>query len=180
MTVVFTVLHAGGKFGGGGYKVSGGLHGVGASVVNALSSWLEVEVMDGSHIYRQRFEQGKASTDLKSWGYGKTGSKVTFQADPEIFTESTVYEYETLETRLREQAFLNAGIHIELADERDPENRIQKNFLYEGGISSFVDFLHKRKSLTVIHPDIIHVKAPWPTAPQRRRWPCSITKAITS
>ena len=120
VTVVFTVLHAGGKFGGGGYKVSGGLHGVGASVVNALSSWLEVEVMDGSHIYRQRFEQGKASTDLEIVGdTEKTGSKVTFQADPEIFTESTVYEYETLETRLREQAFLNAGIHIELADERD-------------------------------------------------------------
>ena len=159
VTVVFTVLHAGGKFGGGGYKVSGGLHGVGASVVNALSTWLEVEVSDGAHIYRQRFERGKTITDLEMIGdTTKTGTKVTFQADPEIFSESTVYEYETLETRLREQAFLNAGIHIELVDERDPENRVQKNFLYEGGISSFVEFLHKRKSLEVIHPDIIHVK----------------------
>lgn len=157
--VVFTVLHAGGKFGGGGYKVSGGLHGVGASVVNALSTWLEVEVSDGAHIYRQRFERGKTITDLEMIGdTTKTGTKVTFQADPEIFAETTVYEYETLETRLREQAFLNAGIHIELVDERDPENRVQKNFLYEGGISSFVEFLHKRKSLEVIHPDIIHVK----------------------
>ena len=159
VTVVFTVLHAGGKFGGGGYKVSGGLHGVGASVVNALSTWLEVEVSDGAHIYRQRFERGKTITDLEMIGdTTKTGTKVTFQADPEIFSESTVYEYETLETRLREQAFLNAGIHIELVDERNPENRVQKNFLYEGGISSFVEFLHKRKSLEVIHPDIIHVK----------------------
>ena len=159
VTVVFTVLHAGGKFGGGGYKVSGGLHGVGASVVNALSTWLEVEVSDGAHIYRQRFERGKTITDLEMIGdTTKTGTKVTFQADPEIFAETTVYEYETLETRLREQAFLNAGIHIELVDERDPENRVQKNFLYEGGISSFVEFLHKRKSLEVIHPDIIHVK----------------------
>ena len=159
VTVVFTVLHAGGKFGGGGYKVSGGLHGVGASVVNALSTWLEVEVSDGAHIYHQRFERGKTITDLEMIGdTTKTGTKVTFQADPEIFSESTVYEYETLETRLREQAFLNAGIHIELVDERDPENRVQKNFLYEGGISSFVEFLHKRKSLEVIHPDIIHVK----------------------
>ena len=159
VTVVFTVLHAGGKFGGGGYKVSGGLHGVGASVVNALSTWLEVEVSDGAHIYRQRFERGKTITDLEMIGdTTNTGTKVTFQADPEIFSESTVYEYETLETRLREQAFLNAGIHIELVDERDPENRVQKNFLYEGGISSFVEFLHKRKSLEVIHPDIIHVK----------------------
>lgn len=157
--VCLTILHAGGKFGGGGYKVSGGLHGVGASVVNALSTWLEVEVSDGAHIYRQRFERGKTITDLEMIGdTTKTGTKVTFQADPEIFSESTVYEYETLETRLREQAFLNAGIHIELVDERDPENRVQKNFLYEGGISSFVEFLHKRKSLEVIHPDIIHVK----------------------
>ena len=106
VTVVFTVLHAGGKFGGGGYKVSGGLHGVGASVVNALSTWLEVEVSDGAHIYRQRFERGKTITDLEMIGdTTKTGTKVTFQADPEIFSESTVYEYETLETRLREQAF---------------------------------------------------------------------------
>ena len=103
LEVVFTVLHAGGKFGGGGYKVSGGLHGVGASVVNALSTWLEVEVSDGAHIYRQRFERGKTITDLEMIGdTTKTGTKVTFQADPEIFSESTVYEYETLETRLRE------------------------------------------------------------------------------
>ena len=102
-------------------------------MVNALSTWLEVEVSDGAHIYRQRFERGKTITDLEMIGdTTKTGTKVTFQADPEIFSESTVYEYETLETRLREQAFLNAGIHIELVDERDPENRVQKELPLRG------------------------------------------------
>ena len=156
VTVVFTVLHAGGKFGGGGYKVSGGLHGVGASVVNALSEWTEVEVHDGKNIYQQRFERGKTVSDLKIIGdTSSTGPTVTFKADPLIFTETEVYDYETLATRLREQAFLNAGIHISLTDERDSENIISDNFCYEGGVSSFVEYIHKKRSLDVIHPDVI-------------------------
>ncbi len=159
VTVVFTVLHAGGKFGGGGYKVSGGLHGVGASVVNALSEWVEVTVCDGEKIYHQRFERGKAVSDLETIGEGKTrGTTVMFKADPKIFQETTEYEYEVLETRLREQAFLNAGIHIELRDERDPENIIQNNFCYKGGISSFVEYIHQKRGLEVIHDDIIYFK----------------------
>ena len=155
--VVFTILHAGGKFGGGGYKVSGGLHGVGASVVNALSEWLEVKVCDGENIYRQRYERGNIASDLEIIGKGTTkGTEITFKADPLIFTETDVYEYEVLETRLREQSFLNAGIHIELRDERDPENILQNNFLYEGGVSNFVEYIHKKRSLDVIHPDVIH------------------------
>lgn len=157
VTVVFTVLHAGGKFGGGGYKVAGGLHGVGASVVNALSEWTEVKVCDGEKIYRQRFERGKTVTELEVVGEGtQRGTEVTFKADPIIFTETDVYDYETLSTRLREQAFLNAGVHIELRDERDSENIVQENFCYEGGVSSFVEYIHKKKALDVIHPDIIH------------------------
>lgn len=157
VTVVFTVLHAGGKFGGGGYKVSGGLHGVGASVVNALSEWLEVKVCDGENIYRQRYERGNIASDLEIIGKSTTkGTEITFKADPLIFTETDVYEYEVLETRLREQSFLNAGIHIELRDERDPENILQNNFLYEGGVSNFVEYIHKKRSLDVIHPDVIH------------------------
>ena len=157
VTVVFTVLHAGGKFGGGGYKVSGGLHGVGASVVNALSEWLEVKVCDGENIYRQRYERGNITSDLEIIGKGTTkGTEITFKADPLIFTETDVYEYEVLETRLREQSFLNAGIHIELRDERDPEHILQNNFLYEGGVSNFVEYIHKKRSLDVIHPDVIH------------------------
>ena len=160
LTVVFTVLHAGGKFGGGGYKVAGGLHGVGASVVNALSEWLEVEVCNGEHIYRQRFERGNPATELEIIGEGtQKGSRITFKADPEVFQETTAYDYATLEKRLREQAFLNAGIHIELVDERDPDNRVQQNFLYEGGISSFVDYIHKQKAVEVVHPDIIYFSA---------------------
>ena len=123
VTVVFTVLHAGGKFGGGGYKVSGGLHGVGASVVNALSEWLEVKVCDGEDVYFQRYERGKIMNELEVIGKsGVKGTEVRFKADPEIFKETTVYEYEVLERRLREQAFLNAGVHIELRDEREPES----------------------------------------------------------
>ena len=157
VTVVFTVLHAGGKFGGGGYKVSGGLHGVGASVVNALSEWLEVKVCDGENIYKQRYERGNIVSDLEIIGKSTTkGTEITFKADPIIFTETDVYEYEVLETRLREQSFLNAGIHIELRDERNPENVLQNNFLYEGGVSNFVEYIHKKRSLDVIHPDIIH------------------------
>ena len=157
VTVVFTVLHAGGKFGGGGYKVSGGLHGVGASVVNALSEWLEVKVCDGEDIYMQRYERGKIVTDLEKIGKSDIkGTEVRFKADPEIFKETCIYEYEVLERRLREQAFLNAGVHIELRDERDTENIIKKNFLYEGGIRSFVEYIHEKRALTVIHEDVIY------------------------
>ncbi len=157
VTVVFTVLHAGGKFGGGGYKVSGGLHGVGASVVNALSEWLEVKVCDGEDVYFQRYERGKIITELEKTGKSDIkGTEVRFKADPEMFTETTVYDYSVLEKRLREQAFLNAGVHIELRDERDEENIIKNNYLYEGGIRSFVDFIHKKRSLETIHPDVIY------------------------
>ena len=157
VTLVFTVLHAGGKFGGGGYKVSGGLHGVGASVVNALSEWVEVKVCDGEDIYFQRYERGKIVTDLKKIGKSsEKGTEVRFKADGKIFKETTVYEYDVLSKRLREQAFLNAGVHIELRDERDAENIIQKNFHYEGGISSFVEYLNKKKHVDPIHPDVIY------------------------
>ncbi len=157
VTVVFTVLHAGGKFGGGGYKVSGGLHGVGASVVNALSEWLEVKVCDGEDVYFQRYERGKIITELQKIGKSDIkGTEVRFKADPKIFKETTVYDYSVLERRLREQAFLNAGVHIELRDERDPENIIKNNFVYEGGIKSFVEYIHKIRSLEVIHPDVIY------------------------
>ncbi len=160
VTVVFTVLHAGGKFGGGGYKVSGGLHGVGASVVNALSQWLEVKVCDGEDVYFQRYERGKIITELKKIGKSSIrGTEVRFKADPEMFKESDVYDYSVLEKRLREQAFLNAGVHIELRDERDPDNIIQKNFLYEGGIKSFVEYIHKKRSIEVIHPEVIYFSA---------------------
>ncbi|MDD6848117.1 MAG: DNA topoisomerase (ATP-hydrolyzing) subunit B [Oscillospiraceae bacterium] len=159
VTVVFTVLHAGGKFGGGGYKVSGGLHGVGASVVNALSEWVEVKVCDGEDIYFQRYERGKIVTDLEKIGKSNVkGTEVRFKADPEIFKETQVYEYEVLEKRLREQAFLNAGIHIELRDERQ-EEVIQKNFCYEGGISSFVEYINKKKHVDPIHPEVIYFAA---------------------
>ncbi len=156
VTLVFTVLHAGGKFGGGGYKVSGGLHGVGASVVNALSEWVEVKICDGEDIYFQRYERGKTVCDLKKIGKSTVkGTEVRFKADAKIFKETTVYEYEVLERRLREQAFLNAGVHIELRDERQ-EEIISKNFVYEGGISSFVDFLNKKKHVDPIHPEVIY------------------------
>jgi DNA gyrase subunit B len=160
VTVVFTILHAGGKFGGGGYKVSGGLHGVGASVVNALSEWLEVEVCKDGRIYFQRFERGKAVTDLQDRGpTDRTGTTVRFKADPEIFKETTEYDYETLQVRLREQAFLNAGLHISLSDERNPEEPRSDSFLYTGGIKSFVEYIHKKKAVEVIHPDIIYFSA---------------------
>ncbi len=157
VTVVFTVLHAGGKFGGGGYKVSGGLHGVGASVVNALSEWLEVKVCDGENIYFQRYERGKIMNELEIIGKSDVkGTEVRFKADPLIFQETTVYDYSILERRLREQAFLNAGIHIELRDERNAEDITRNNFRYEGGIRSFVEYIHKKRSLEVIHPDVIY------------------------
>ena len=162
VTVVFTVLHAGGKFGGGGYKVSGGLHGVGASVVNALSEWLEVEVYSEGKVYFQRFERGEAVTGLEVRGdTDKHGTSVRFKADPEIFRETTVYNYETLQRRLREQAFLNAGVHIEFADERGDE-RVQDNFCYSGGISSFVEYINKKAAVEVLHPDVMHFTAVMP------------------
>ncbi len=157
VTVVFTVLHAGGKFGGGGYKVSGGLHGVGASVVNALSEWLEVKVCDGENVYFQRYERGKIINELEVIGKSDIkGTEVRFKADPQIFRETTVYDYSVLERRLREQAFLNAGVHIELRDERIDDETIKNNFHYEGGIKSFVEYIHKKRSLEVIHPDVIY------------------------
>ena len=154
--VVFTILHAGGKFGGSGYKVSGGLHGVGASVVNALSEWLEVEVSDGEHVYYQRFERGKKTCDLHIIGdTDQRGTKVRFKADPEMFLETTVYDFEVLQTRLREQAFLNAGIHIRLSDLRG-EEPITESYCYEGGIRSFVEYIHKKKAVELLHPDVMH------------------------
>lgn len=156
VTVVFTVLHAGGKFGGSGYKVSGGLHGVGASVVNALSTWLEVEVCDGSHIYKQKFERGIPKSELEIVGdTTERGTRITFKADPEIFKESDHYEYEVLQARLREQAFLNAGVKIILTDSRDGEDPREDVFSYEGGIKSFVEYIHKKRGLSGIHDDII-------------------------
>ena len=157
VTVVLTVLHAGGKFGGSGYKVSGGLHGVGSSVVNALSEWFEVEVSQNGHIHHQRFERGNIVTDLKVIGdTEETGTFIKFKADSEIFTETTVYEYEVLQRRLREQAFLNAGLSITLTDKRDPDNIIEENFCYEGGIKSFVDYINTSRGLTPVADDIMH------------------------
>ncbi len=159
VTVVFTVLHAGGKFGGGGYKVSGGLHGVGASVVNALSEWLEVRVCDGENIYYQRYERGKIMSELEIIGQStKKGTEVRFKADKEIFKDTDVYDYNTLAKRLREQAFLNAGVNIELKDERDPEKIIDKTFFYEGGIREFVNYIHKKKGYTPIHDEVIYLR----------------------
>lgn len=157
-TVVYTILHAGGKFGGGGYKVAGGLHGVGASVVNALSEWLEITVKDGSHVYFQHFDRGGYSEELKQIGdTTENGTSVRFKADPEIFTESTVYEYEVLLKRLREQAFLNAGVRINFQDLRNPDE-IQGEILhYEGGIRQFVEHIHKTKGLEVLHEDVIYI-----------------------
>ena len=144
--VVFTILHAGGKFGGGGYKVSGGLHGVGASVVNALSDWLEVEISSEGKIYKQRYERGKSCYPLKVVGEcdpEKTGTKVTFKPDGTIF-EDTVYDYATLKTRLRETAFLTKGLKINLHDKREGQEQ-SKTFHYEGGIKEFVEYLNKSK-----------------------------------
>ena len=154
LEVVFTVLHAGGKFGGGGYKVSGGLHGVGASVVNALSEWLEVRVCDGKHIQEMKFARGQVTQPITTIGTTeKTGSEIVFKADGEIF-ETLIYDYEVLEKRLREQAFLNAGVHIELRDERPGEERTE-NMCYEGGIRSFVEYRNRNK--TPIHENVIYI-----------------------
>ena len=165
VTVVFTVLHAGGKFGGdnSGYKVSGGLHGVGASVVNALSEWLEVRVRRDGSEYRQTFRRGVADGPLEKIGPADTtGTTVRFKADPEMFTETTVYDYDTLLTRLREEAFLNAGVRITLTDERPDPNReepvLKESMCYEGGIRSFVEYLQKKRENEVLHPQVIYLK----------------------
>ena len=152
--VVFTVLHAGGKFGGGGYKVSGGLHGVGASVVNALSDWLEVEIYQGGFSYKQRYERGKARYDLKKTGTtDMRGTKVTFLPDETIFKETTVFDYNTLKSRLREMAFLTKGIKIVLHDDREEEPVVEA-FYYEGGIKEYVEYLNRGKE--PLYEDIIY------------------------
>ena len=156
---VYTVLHAGGKFGGGGYKVSGGLHGVGASVVNALSTWVEVKVYQNSKIHMIRFENGGHTvnplTVIGECAPERTGTTVTFKPDPEIFTETTIFDYETLKTRIRELAFLNKGLRIILCDDR-PNQKQKEEFVYEGGISAYVELLNKNK--TPIHEEIIHLE----------------------
>ena len=185
VTVVFTVLHAGGKFGGSGYKVSGGLHGVGASVVNALSEWLTVRVFDGKKVYEQKFERGNAISDLISYNSCDfRGTEILFKFDKNIFKDIKDYDFNILATRLREQAFLNAGLEIDLIDKRENNNnnininninnKIEENkelkeefkkefkieiFKYDGGIVSFVDFLRNRRALDAIHDDIINFSA---------------------
>ena len=159
-TVVYTILHAGGKFGGGGYKVSGGLHGVGAAVVNALSEWLEVTVWDGEHIHFQRFERGKYDEEMKIIGdTTKTGTSVSFLADSEIF-EEVEYDDEVLLKRLREQAFLNAGIRIVFRDLRckDGAEEYEEVLQYEGGIRSFVEYIHRVKGQTALHNEVIYLE----------------------
>ncbi|MBC8536465.1 DNA topoisomerase (ATP-hydrolyzing) subunit B [Feifania hominis] len=154
LEVVFTILHAGGKFGAGGYKVSGGLHGVGASVVNALSRWLEVRVCDGKHIHFQRFERGVPKGPVEIIGEtDRTGTTVSFLADDTIF-DTVEYDYNVLLNRMREQAFLNAGLRITLRDHRG-EEPVEKSMHYEGGITSFVQHINKNKE--PIHPDVIYV-----------------------
>lgn len=160
VTVVLTVLHAGGKFGGSGYKVSGGLHGVGSSVVNALSEWLEVEVTQNGHVYAQKFERGIPVNDLHiiadKEGHGTT---IRFKADADIFQETTTYEYDILARRLREQAFLNAGLSITLSDLRndDEEQQISEEFCYEGGIRSFVEYINTSRGLNPVQEEVIHL-----------------------
>ena len=157
-TVVYTILHAGGKFGGGGYKMSGGLHGVGASVVNALSEWLELTVYDGKEIHYQKFCRGHYDKQMEVIGTTeRTGTEVVFKADSQIF-EDTNYDYETLLTRMREQAFLNAGIRIVMKDLRNREEPVEEVLHYEGGIKSFVTHIHQRKQVEVLHEDVIYLK----------------------
>ena len=155
LEVVFTILHAGGKFGGGGYKVSGGLHGVGASVVNALSEWLEVRVYKDGNIYEMKFARGHVTQPMKVVGRtDKTGTEVVFKPDPEMFTETTEYDYETLHTRMREEAFLNAGLSITIADRRGDEPQ-SETMCYEGGIREFVTYINRNK--TAIHDGVIYM-----------------------
>ena len=155
LEVVFTILHAGGKFGGGGYKVSGGLHGVGASVVNALSQWLEVRVHKDGNIYEMKFARGQVTQPMQIVGKtDRTGTDVVFQPDPEMFTETTEYDYETLHTRMREEAFLNAGLTITIADRRG-EEEISDTMCYAGGIREFVTYINRNK--TPIHDGVIYM-----------------------
>ena len=155
LEVVFTILHAGGKFGGGGYKVSGGLHGVGASVVNALSEWLEVRVYKDGNIYEMKFARGHVTQPMQVVGQtDKTGTEVVFKPDPEMFTETTEYDYETLHTRMREEAFLNAGLSITIADRRGEEGQAE-TMCYEGGIREFVTYINRNK--TAIHDGVIYM-----------------------
>ncbi|MDY4430093.1 DNA topoisomerase (ATP-hydrolyzing) subunit B [Evtepia sp.] len=155
LEVVYTILHAGGKFGGGGYKVSGGLHGVGASVVNALSEWLEVRVHKNGSIYEMKFARGHVTQPMTIVGQtDRTGTEVTFHPDPEMFTETTEYDYETLHTRMREEAFLNAGLTITITDDRG-EEPISETMCYEGGIREFVSFINRNK--TPIHEQVIYM-----------------------
>ena len=154
VTVVFTILHAGGKFGGGGYKVSGGLHGVGASVVNALSEWLEVQVHKNGKIYEMKFSRGKITQEMKVVGQtDRTGTTVTFKPDPEMF-ETLEYKYETLHTRMREEAFLNAGLRIQTVDLR-PGQEQEDDMCYEGGIREFVSWINRDKD--ALHSDVIYM-----------------------
>ena len=154
LEVVFTVLHAGGKFGGGGYKVSGGLHGVGASVVNALSEWLRVRVHKNGNIYEMKFARGQITQEMKIVGKTeKTGTEVTFQPDPEMFDE-VVYDYQTLHERMREEAFLNAGLSITITDNREDEPKTETMY-YEGGIREFVTWSNRHK--TPLHSDVIYI-----------------------
>ena len=154
LEVVYTVLHAGGKFGGGGYKVSGGLHGVGASVVNALSEWLEVRVHKDGQIYEMKFSRGNITQEMKVIGTtGRTGTEVIFKPDPEMF-EDTVYDYETLHKRMREQAFLNAGVRILIADRR-PGQEQEESMHYQGGIREFVAYINRNK--TPLHNQVIYM-----------------------
>ena len=156
LEVVYTVLHAGGKFGGGGYKVSGGLHGVGASVVNALSEWLRVRVHKNGEIYEMKFARGQITQEMKVVGKtDKTGTEVTFQPDPEMF-DSLVYDYEILHERMREEAFLNAGLAITITDDRDDEKQISETMCYEGGIKEFAAWCNRNK--TVLHDEVIYMK----------------------
>ena len=174
LEVVFTILHAGGKFGGGGYKVSGGLHGVGASVVNALSEWLEVRVHKDGKIYEMKFSRGKVTQTMTVVGdTDRHGTEVVFKPDPEMF-EDTVYDYETLHTRMREEAFLNAGLRIHTMDRR-PGREQEDTMHYAGGIREFVTFINRSK--TPIHHGVIYMsgrrRTPWP------RWPSSTPTATT-
>ncbi len=155
LEVVYTVLHAGGKFGGGGYKVSGGLHGVGASVVNALSEWLRVRVHKNGSIYEMKFARGNITQEMKIVGKtDKTGTEVTFQPDPEMF-DSLVYDYEVLHERMREEAFLNAGLTITITDDRDDEKQISETMCYEGGIREFAIWCNRNK--TPLCEDVIYM-----------------------
>ncbi|MBE6538015.1 MAG: DNA topoisomerase (ATP-hydrolyzing) subunit B [Ruminococcaceae bacterium] len=159
LEVVYTVLHAGGKFGGDGYKFSGGLHGVGASVVNALSEWVEVDNCHDGKRYTERFERGKVVRAFKCEGETENhGLYVRFKPDAEIFTETTVFSYDILLNRLREQAFLNGGVEIVLTDDR-PEEKVETVLKYDGGIISFVEYLNSQKTDDPIHPQVIYMKA---------------------